>query len=324
MTDETEGSGGATLQELFPALGRPTSRLPLEPLHARVLEVEEDDGLALHLTAWRNPGGARSLHAGLQPRIEGALLSELSRPPEELRELGARRTLRYLRLSAYEELGESAGEVLALFGLRRVEAQDLIDKQGWREASAHLRSEAQRTGHEIPDQPVAGYEASIQLPEGDLGDGLVALEAALRGHLTSGRFGAPPGAFAAALLALASESLGVGTLRADSDSLRALEDRIIQVGPGPIRYLPPLVFQSLADLIGVIASQEFGRRVEWAPSEPDALGLFAPPLVRAALDDGWVHLPLGVHLLRWCVMPLREGEVPAPLTDWVLDQFGAR
>ena len=70
--------------------------------------------------------------------------------------------------------------------------------------------------------------------------------------------------------------------------------------------------------------REFNRRVEWAPSEPDELGLTPPPLVRAYLDDAWVHIPLGLHLLRWCIMPLQPGEVVPPLSDWVLDQFGQR
>ncbi|MCA9574287.1 MAG: hypothetical protein KC668_02590 [Myxococcales bacterium] len=311
-----------TLQELFPALSRPTPRLPLEPLHARVLEVSEPDGRGLVLTCWRSPGGAASLHAGLRPRVEAALLAELSRPASELRELT--QELCSLRLTVFDDIGGDVPAALRAFGLAPVSLDDVRAGQGWRDALAHLRGEAQQHGHEVPDEPLSAYQADIRLPEGEAGQRAAALESALRERLGDAVFGERPGALYAHLAKLAPEHLGLPAPEPTCDSLAALEHALVSLRPGPIRYIAPATFQALCDFVAVIAAREFNRRVEWAPSEPDELGLTPPPLVRAYLDDAWVHIPLGLHLLRWCIMPLQPGEVVPPLSDWVLDQFGQR
>lgn len=325
--DHDDGHGGAapqgTLQELFPALTRPKPSLPLEPLHARVLEVAEPSGRSLVLTCWRNPGGAASLHAGLRPRVEAALLAELCRPATELRELT--QELRTLRLAVFDTIGGDVPAALRAFGLRGVPLDDVRASGGWREALAHLRGEAQQQGHVVPDEPVTAYEADILLPEGAAGVRVLALEHALRERLGDEVFGARPGALYAHLAQLGPQHLPLtAPLTPTCESLQRLEHELVSLRPGFIRYIPPAVFQALADFVAVIAAREFGRRVEWAPSEPDELGLTPPPMVRAHLDDAWVHIPLGAHLLRWCLMPLQPGEVVPPLADWVLDQFGQR
>ena len=145
----------------------------------------------------------------------------------------------------------------------------------------------------------------------------------MRGSIDSFEFGVRPGALYAHLAALTPQHLGL-TLTPTCEGLAALEHELMSLAPGPIRLIPPAIFQALCDFVAVIAAREFQRRVEWAPSDPDELGLCPPPLVRAHLDGAWVHIPLGLHLLRWCVMPVQPGEVVPPLCDWVLDQFGQR
>ncbi len=318
-----------TLQELFPALAQPTPSLPLEPIHARVLEVQEAEGAALFLTCWRNPGGAPSLHAGLRPRVEAALLSELCRPVAEVAAAG--RELRYLRVSLFEDVGGDLSAALRAFGLRELPMAEVRDAAGWREAFAHLRGEAQRTGHRIPDEPQRAFEADILLPGQSAGvrapltEQVMALELALRERMGDAVFGQRPGAFYALLVKLAAEHLSVPLPSEPTcDYLSTLEAVLVQLRPGPIRWLPPAIFQCLCDVLAVIAAREFQKRVEWAPSDPDEYGLCPPPMVRVHLDGEWVHIPLGAHLLRWCVMPLQPGEVVPPLSDWVLDQFGKR
>jgi hypothetical protein len=309
-----------TLQELFPALARPTPTLPLEPLHARVLTVLEPAGAALVLTCWRNPGGAAGLHAGLRPKVEAALVAELSRPASELVELT--HELRFLRLAVFDEIGGDVPGALRAFGLQPVSLDAVRESGGWREALAHLRGEAQRHGHVVPDEPLMAFEADILLP-GRTASGIAALEQALRQRLGDEIFGVRPGALYAHLAALTPQHLGL-TLTPTCEGLAALEHELVSLAPGPIRLIPPAIFQALCDFVAVIAAREFQRRVEWAPSDPDELGLCPPPLVRAHLDGAWVHIPLGLHLLRWCVMPVQPGEVVPPLADWVLDQFGQR
>jgi hypothetical protein len=321
--DSDDSAPEGTLQELFPALKRPTPSLPLEPLHARVLEVHEPIGRGLVLTCWRNPGGAASLHAGLRPRVEAALLAELSRPATELREL--EQELRTLRLAVFDAVGGDVSAALQAFGLQPLSVDAMRASAGWRDALAHLRGEAQQQGHVIPDEPQAAYEADITLPDGPAGERVLGLEKALRERLGDEVFGARPGALFAHLAKLAPEHLSLSApLEPSCDSLGAFEHALVTLRRGSIRYIPPAVFQALCDFVAVIAAREFGRRVEWAPSEPDDLGLSPPPLVRAYLDDAWVHIPLGLHILRWCIMPLQPGEVVPLLSDWVLDQFGQR
>jgi len=318
--DPTAPPAAGTLQELFPALAKPTPSQPLEPLHPRVLTVEEPAGAALVLTCWRNPGGAAGLHAGLRPKVEAALLAELSRPASELVELT--HELRFLRLAVFDDIGGDVPAALRAFGLAPVTLAAVQDSRGWRDALAHLRGEAQRLGHVMPDDPLSAYQADILLPP-RTAEGIQALEQALRQRLGDEVFGTRPGALYAHLAALAPQHLGI-TLTPTCEGLGTLEHELMSMAPGPIRFIPPAIFQAVCDFVAVIAAREFQRRVEWAPSEADELGLCPPPLVRAYLDDAWVHIPLGLHILRWCVMPVQPGEVVPPLADWVLDQFGQR
>jgi hypothetical protein len=34
-----------------------------------------------------------------------------------------------------------------------------------------------------------------------------------------------------------------------------------------------------------------------------------------------IHIPIGLHLVQWCLLPLQPGEEAASLADWVADQF---
>jgi hypothetical protein len=84
------------------------------------------------------------------------------------------------------------------------------------------------------------------------------------------------------------------------------------------------VFQALCDSVAVVAARALGKSIQWAESvsEEDD-DFFPPPLVRAKLSDGWTHVPVGLHLLRWCVMPLRPNERAESIVEWTVFQFGA-
>ena len=82
-----------------------------------------------------------------------------------------------------------------------------------------------------------------------------------------------------------------------------------------------MLFQALCDAAGVHAARGLGLPVQWAISEPDEDGMAPPPLLRTRGSAGDVHVPVGLELLRWCVMPLREGESVPPLSAWCRDRF---
>jgi hypothetical protein len=305
------------LGELFPSLRAPVEELPRAPLHPRVLLSEEPEGKALVLVCWEDPGGVEHLHAALRQRIEAALLAELCRPPAELREDGRRP--RALRLLSFAPLAGDVEPALRPFALTPAALGDAALAL----SLAHVRGEAPRAQREAPEAAEAVWEARIAPPPGERGATLDRLEDALLSRLGDQVWGERPGAFYAAL-ADAASALGLPEIPPTSEGLDALEGLAIQYTPGVIRAIPPLVFQALCDTVGVVASREFGHRVEWAPSEPDESGAAPPPLLRVSMPDGYVHIPLGLHLLRWCVMPVRAGEVVPAVSEWVLDQFGKR
>jgi hypothetical protein len=75
------------------------------------------------------------------------------------------------------------------------------------------------------------------------------------------------------------------------------------------------------EFVGVLGQTLFDRDIAWALCEPDG-DFCTPPLLRLALASGkHIHIPIGLHLVQWCLLPLQPGEEAASLADWVADQF---
>jgi hypothetical protein len=134
-------------------------------------------------------------------------------------------------------------------------------------------------------------------------------------------WGHTPGGPSRLLTRLVEEDLG-GSLGADFDGLRRLEGWLVSRQVGPIRWIRPLLFQALCDYVGVAAQAVLRARVAWGECVPDESGLAPPPLFRVMRGGQPVHIPVGLHVVRWCVMPLREGEAVPSLAEWVVDEFG--
>lgn len=306
--------GDRPLNSLIAGLHRAGS-VPRAPVHPRALDIDEATGSGLVLVCWEDPGGAAALHRALKPRVEAALLAGLCRSPQELKESPRRPA--WLRLACFEPVEDVEAAVRA-FGLARAEVGP-----SWRHTLAHVRGEASKSDREVPDEPAEAFEVAIEMPEGKRGVELARLEAALEAEGIDRVWGAPPGASFMRLRQAAQQELGLG-IEPTLDALLEVEALFAQDRLGVVRYIPPLVFQGLCDMIAVIANEELGRPVQWAETHPDEQGLRAPPVVRAKLDDGVVYIPLGQHVLRWCMMPLLPGESVPPLADWALDQFARR
>jgi hypothetical protein len=298
------------LDELFDALRAPDEELPQQSVHVRALAQDATDHRAWVLAVWSDPGGAVALHRALRPRVEATLLAELSRGPAELRERPERDgRFDALRLAVFADL--DVEPAVRAFGLGRADA----GTPAWRQALAHLRHEAQLVGAGVPDEPASVWEARIA--HAGRND---ALERALRAATPDEVWGAAPGKPAARLAAALREA-GLDSPSPDLAGLRALEDAVCTRGTDVIRWIPPLVFQALCDHVAVAVQKLAGRSVEWAECTAED-GLTPPPLVRVSAPDGFAHVPLGVELLRWCMMPLRPGENAPPLADWVKHAFG--
>ena len=129
-------------------------------------------------------------------------------------------------------------------------------------------------------------------------------------------FGAHPGALARRVAA---------ALAFDVDDLAAWESAITSHTPEVVRWIEPMLFQALCDAVGVYAVRKLGVQVQWGVSEPDEDGLAPPPVLRVSSaedPDTGVHIDVGSELLRWCIMPLREGESVPSLTVWCRDRLG--
>ncbi len=290
------------LDDLFPGLRRLREEIPNHPVHPRVLALPGDNCVDLVFVVWSDPGGAQTLHRALRERVEAALLSELSRPASHVLEV----SLRAMRLVVF---GPVAGlpEAVRAFGFEPDGGPDVV---------ALARGEASALGREVPDEASVWYAPVETRP-------LAArIAERLRGSVQDEVFGSRPGAFFARLN-VALEVEGERPLPPKRTSLEALETLLFPTTPGVLRWTPALVFQALCDAVGVVAARELGRDVQWAECAPDANGVAPPPLLRVSTPEGWVHLPVGLELLRWCIMPATKGESIPPLGVWLRDRLGA-
>lgn len=288
------------LDELFPGARAKREPLPEAPVHPRVLEVRDaPDVASFVIVVWPGAEDGPELRTLLARVVEATLLAELSRAPSDLHEDGARR-VGSLRLVAYAPIDPAA---VARYGLVPATADE-----SWQEALAHVRGEASAAGREPPETEPALFQASFTEPPKEL----AALERGLRSVGDEAMFGATPGALA--------RQVG-SSLSVDPVDIDALGAALVPDVRDRMRWIEPMLFQALCDAAGVHAARALGLPVQWAISEPDEEGMAPPPLLRARGSAGDVHVPVGLELLRWCVMPLREGESVPPLSAWCRDRF---
>jgi len=304
MSDED--SIGGPLGELLAELPSTPGDAPREAVHTRVLPVAAAEGAELVFSCWRDPGGAWALHEALKLRIEGSLLGELSRGAVDLREEAS--ALTGLRLFVFADIPDVDAAVAA-FGFSKTGGRD----PQTRASIARVRHEASAFGEAIPEEPTAVYAARTAQAEiaTRVEEELV--------EVTEDVWGRNPGA-PFARLRRAVAAAGGPTLTADVAGVDAAERALFVEAPSALRWIGPLTFQALCDLIAVAIDRELGRRVDWAETTADSEGIAPPPMIRI---DGQIHVPLALEVLRWCVMPRKSDEEVPPLCRWVRESFGA-
>lgn len=303
------------LDTLLPGLRQKATRFAALPVHPRVVHARSPAGArSVVLSSFAAAANVRALHAALKPVVEAALLSELSRPAGELVEAEAGAALSALEL--YEFVGHpfDAQPALQPFGLQPAP----LDDASAHRAMALLRREAQQVDGEVPDEPRARYRASITGSSHPLASQLAA---ALREHAPRAPWGSSPGALARACADQLTQ-LGYPGVEPTRAGIERLEQVAVPRAHGVIRWVDPLVFQAMCDLLAVAAAASYGREVEWAVCEPDEeTQLAPPPLIRVAGKRDSFHVPLGEHVLRWCVMPSTAGEEIPSLGAWAEHEF---
>jgi hypothetical protein len=306
------------LDALLPELREAYEPIPYAPVHQRVLEVDTgDSGYEWVFACWEDPGGARALNAALRDLIEATFLAHLSQPPATDLDALAR-PFRRLRLYNFSPVSGPVGQAVAPFGF----APAAYSPEQHVGRMAALSEEAQRMGRRAPLSPHSVWVAEVEPPSPLLLDLQRDLQAAL-GEETWGQHpGKPSHALAQALGARAK---GAALITPNLRGLRAVEAQLVSQARGRVRWLPPLVFQGLCDLIGVVMAEEWGYRLQWAVCEQDPIGLYPPPHYRlepSSPDGQPEHFLVGQQVLQWCVMPLLPGEQVPPLTDWLAHTFG--
>jgi hypothetical protein len=309
-SDDSPAYVPGPLDELVPGLRAKSERLPALPVHPRVVRAQRDDGsYALVLVSFAPPANVRAFHAALKPLVEATLLVELSRPPRAVK--GESTRLTSLELLLFYEPPFELAPALVPFAFERAD----VSAPAASKALSLARRERQLIDGTAGDEPLVRFSAHVAHPSEVRAK---QLEAALRDRASDAVFGESPGVQARAL-AECAQSIGieVAPTRAGIEAIEAL---VVQETTGVVRFMSPLVYQGLCDLIGVTA-HELGTEVEWGVCEPDEAGIAPPPLLRATDGENAWHVPIGEHVLRWCVMPLAPGEVVPTLGAWAEHEF---
>jgi hypothetical protein len=308
-----EGYLPGPLDELVPGLRKKQERLPPLPVHPRIVRPSLTNGThGIVLLSFRPAENMRAFHAALKPMVEAALLSELCAPRSTLTPAYTR--LSELTLLMFEAQPFDLRPALYPFGLEAVK----LDAHDSAQTLALARREARTLSEPVADDPVAVYRVRASAAENPLA---ARLHDALLAYGPEGGFGREPGRLArtaADWLATQADFEGVAPTRA---GIERLESLVVPTKLGALRWIEPLVFQALCDLVGVLAASQTNLGIAWGVSDPDEHGIAPPPVLRVTRDDETFHVPLGEHVLRWCVMPVRAGEDVPSLGAWAEHEF---
>jgi hypothetical protein len=312
MADESEYVPGP-LDDLVPGLRHKTERLRALPVHPRVVHARAPNGdRTVVVASFASPSNVRGFHAALKPLLEAALLAELSRPAGELIEDDSR--LSGLELYTFAEAPFDLRPAVSPFALE----QASLDHPSAHAALALLRHEAQRVDPKPPEEATARYVAPFARATHALSGPLARK---LRDAAPKDAWGTQPGVLAR-MCADQLHALGYPGVEPTREGIERLEAVIVPEAPGALRWIEPLLFQALCDLIAVAGTVTWERPIQWGVCEPDPDTQLAPPPVLLVERDGDAfHLPLGEHVLRWCVMPTRLGEAIPSLGAWAEHEF---
>ncbi|MFT6627323.1 MAG: hypothetical protein ACJA1R_000579 [Flavobacteriales bacterium] len=305
------------LDALLSGLAQPAGGpLPQTAVHPRVLQVEVDGQREWGIIVWSDPGGAQKLHTALLGVLEAALLAELSRPPKSIHEDGAPK-FAAVTVFVFAETEYEIAPAVRAFGLQPVDyvAEDYAERM------RAIADEARMSGRSTPERPASVWRAEVSHHEGALGEKLDGIQSMMAERMGDDVWGETPGGPSKLFADYVDKAFGEA-VKPNVAGVQALEMLLVQRTVGKIRWMPPLLFQALCDFIPIVAQVEFGAKTSWAVCEALEGGFAQPPLIRFDNGpDGPTHVPLGPHVLRWCMMPLHEGERVDPLADWVVDQF---
>lgn len=296
------------LDALFPELTHaPEARalevpaeLSVPSVHGRLLHVDLEAGREWGLAVWHTTKETPTL---LRATLEAALLRELSMPP------GAPGTL---RLAGIHIACFSAVEPAILRSLGFVTEQ--WDAEAWRDRMRAWRQEAGALGLILPDAPLSVWR--MEVGESPLGEAVQEAERSLERALAGQRWGDQPGQPSHQLVSALRPHLPVA-IRPTTAGLDVLDAALVSREPHVLRWLPPLVFQGLCDLVAVTWGAALAAQVQWALGELTPDGSALPPQIKVTTSADTREIQLGLVLLRLCVLPIPKAEAAPPLGGWL-------
>ncbi len=135
-------------------------------------------------------------------------------------------------------------------------------------------------------------------------------------------WGQRPGMPSKILATLIQGTLGAH-ISPDLEGLSTLEMLLVQRDAVGIRWMAPMLFQALCDLMGVVLQAKFRLQVEWGLCEVDGHGQAAPALLRVTRPEAGAKprlLPIGQVLMQHTLTPRdtpHEPMLAAWLQAWV-------
>lgn len=294
-------------QDALEASESPLVQAPL--LHPSVLEVEVEGGWAWAMALWRAPKGQEDLDNVMQRAIERTLLQEMSRPPGYG---GAeQRTFLGIHLFVFAPIHDVDRDVLARYGFFATEY--VADQYAARLLS--FKNEAKLGGWSCQDTPSAIFWSPMQHPDPDLAQTFLSVHEEIVRVLARQVWGMSPGMPSKAMAQALSKHISV-SITPTLDGLHELDMILVERKTRTLRWLSPMMFQGLADFLGIIWIAEAKKQVQWALCEVDSDGLFLPPMHRIATQKGPVDVSIGEELVRLAMMPVEDLEQIPLMRDW--------
>lgn len=328
MSDSSHNSWGKMredrpLDALFPELSAeyepilassPEAEAPL--LSTQVLEVELEDKWQWALASFKAPARFQDLWSQLGPLLEVTLLQELSRPPGFGGLEG--RAFEGATLFAFEAFPAQLEESLREVGWVRL---DRYDADHYRQRMSRWQQVATDQGFACPAQPAQIWWMPLHQPDEVLAKKLKFVQVRTAEALGSQVWGQKPGMPSKLMAQHLEQQLPSLKLSPTFAALHELDMLLIERQPRRMRWLPPMLFQGLCDLMAVIAIHELGHRTQWGVSQSDGQGGFYPPLLRLERAKGPQDVELGLQLYRFAIAPYATAEGIEPkaalLVDWL-------
>jgi hypothetical protein len=244
--------------------------------------------------------------------VEAALLSELSVPADALAEHEPS-ALTHVTLLCFADHALDLGAALSAFGFSPLALSA---------AEAHMlalaRREARTLADAVPDEPVAAFRVPVISAPNPL---VPRLHEALLTYAPAQPWGKSPGLIARTAADWLASQAGFDGVEPSRTGIERLESLLVHRAEHAVRWIEPISFQALCDLVAVYAASRGHLGVEWGVCEPDVDGVAPPPVLRVTRDGDTFHVPLGEHVLRWCIMPARAREDIPSLGAWAEHEF---